>query len=270
MPIVFTGEGLCATGLSSTRVTTNTGATTISITPATTGAYIGCQLAMRDHAGNYSNRLNMSTFIYGTTNNAICLHPDFTVPINECMAMVDFYNATNGNGRTNSTGRLVNLDADSRYGVVLYVTGSNVHVKDISLNNNNLSGSLPNLIGRLSYMQNFSVRKNNLQGTLPADFWGMTGLTYLDLDQNHLQGNIASSISNLTNLQTLYLSNNLFSGTLTTGFDVLSELKTISLANNSFNGNFFDRVANASLTTINIASNNFAGQLPSSIGQDHP
>lgn len=174
MPIVFTGGGLCATGLSAASVTTNTGLIDLTITPAVTGAFVNCSFALRDHAGNRSNRIQMNTFIHGTQNNAICLHPDITVGLDECMALVDFYDATEGSGWTYNTNWLSTPDIDSRYGVILYVTGGSVHVKDISLSNNNLSGSLPNLLGRLSYLQNFSVWKNNLQGTLPPDFRGMT------------------------------------------------------------------------------------------------
>lgn len=51
----------------------------------------------------------------------------------ECEALVDFYNATDGDNWTNNTNWLQNSDVSTRFGVLLLNTGSTNHVRALHL-----------------------------------------------------------------------------------------------------------------------------------------
>ena len=177
-------------------MTTNTGTVTLNLTFPSIGIYSSCQVAIRDHAGNYSNRQWLDTV--RNDPYRVCGHPSLTIPQAECSALVDLYQGTLGSGRTNSTNRLTHSDPEQRYGLTL----SGGRTRQVDLNGNNLVGTVPASFGVLTGLDLiYMYRNTNLGGTLDV-FSGMKNLVTLKLFRSEFSGNLNNLIP-LTKIQTL-------------------------------------------------------------------
>lgn len=98
-------------------------------------------------------------------------------------ALVDLYNATNGDNWTNNTGWLNGNPSNDWHGVEV---DSNGRVIKLKLRQNNLKGTsgLPSSIGNLKKMTYFNVHHNEISGQLPESLFSQcTSLVYLYLNQ---------------------------------------------------------------------------------------
>ncbi|CAJ2669116.1 unnamed protein product [Trifolium pratense] len=127
----------------------------------------------------------------------------------------------------------------------------------IDLSSNNLSGTIPFEISKLTALRFLNLSRNHLNGEIPNDMGNMKLLESLDLSLNKISGEIPQSLSDLSFLSFLNLSYNNLSGKIPTStqlqsFEALSytgnpELCGPPLMNNCTkvkqvleNGNFFD------------------------------
>lgn len=79
--------------------------------------------------------------------------------------------------------------------------------------NNNLTGSIPSEIGKLSHLEWLYLEYNSLSGTLPESISQLQQLNSLVLSDNKLEGTLPESFAGLMDkLQTLDLGYNNFSG----------------------------------------------------------
>lgn len=74
-------------------------------------------MSIQDHAGLSSASVTIPSFVFGTTLDAICDHPDLTVPSSECEALVEIYVATNGGSWWERANWLQTVDVDEWHGV---------------------------------------------------------------------------------------------------------------------------------------------------------
>ncbi|KAG0478791.1 hypothetical protein HPP92_013510 [Vanilla planifolia] len=75
-------------------------------------------------------------------------------------------------------------------------------LKHLNFSRNQLNGSIPPEIGKLSNLHFLSLDSNQLTGEIPTKgLSGLTQLKYLDLRNNRLNGSIPSQIYNLTKLK---------------------------------------------------------------------
>jgi len=81
------------------------------------------------------------------------------------------------------------------------------NVYTVSLQNNNLVGTIPSDIENLPALQFLYLSSNRIAGSIPASLGTLVGLQQVGLDQNNLTGNIPS-FAKLTNLQNLFLQEN--------------------------------------------------------------
>lgn len=86
-------------------------------------------------------------------------------------------------------------------------------ISEINLSGRNLTGSVPEEIGQLTALVNVSLENNNLIGPLP-DLSGLTMLERLHLQNNSLNGSLPDWLFNLNNLKELFIQNNNFSGVI--------------------------------------------------------
>ena len=77
---------------------------------------------------------------------------------------------------------------------------------------NDLTGAIPNQLGRLSKLTKLLLGSNSLSGTIPPGISGLSDLSMLRLDENSLTGSIPASLLDIGHLFYLGLSNNNFSG----------------------------------------------------------
>ncbi|XP_076925356.1 leucine-rich repeat receptor protein kinase HPCA1-like [Bidens hawaiensis] len=135
------------------------------------------------------------------------------------------------------------------------------------LGGNRLSGDIPERIFHSNLdLIHLLLENNQLTGTIPDTLGLVKSLEVVRLDRNSLTGNVPSNINNLTNLFELYLSNNLLTGQVPnlTGLDALFYL---DLSNNTFDlsdvPSWFTTLQ--SLTTLNMNSTSLVGQLPAEL-----
>jgi hypothetical protein len=106
---------------------------------------------------------HLSLFTLGT--------PDFDcanvtdVSTGQCNALVDLYNSTNGSGRTNKGGWLINTGVSTRSGV----SAATGRVYQLLLRSNNLSGVLPSSLGNLTGLVRLYLSHNYLTGAIPTE-----------------------------------------------------------------------------------------------------
>lgn len=92
-------------------------------------------------------------------------------------------------------------------------SSSVIRISEINLSGMNLTGSIPQSIGRLTALVNVSLDNNQLTGPLP-NFSSLTMLERLHLRNNNLSGGLPEWLSELKNLKELFIENNNFTGVI--------------------------------------------------------
>ncbi|XP_044464426.1 receptor-like protein EIX1 [Mangifera indica] len=138
----------------------------------------------------------------------------------------------------------------------------------LDLSNNYISGSIKYFLcsrmNKSKQMKILSLENNLLSGELPDCWMHWKNLTVLKLNNNKFIGSLPSSMGSLSSLQSLHLRNNCFSGIIPVSFRGLTQLITLDLGEN----NFFGKVPRwigerfSSLMILNLRSNKFHGHLP--------
>ena len=92
-----------------------------------------------------------------------------------------------------------------------------------------MSGTIPSEIGNLTSLRDLELDDNQLSGTIPSEIGNLTSLRDLELDDNQLSGTIPSEIGNLTSLSTLWLFDNQLSGPIPSEIGNLTSLSILEL-----------------------------------------
>ncbi len=182
----------------------------------------------------------------------------------ERQILVEFYSATDGPNWSNDTNWLSELPAGEWYGVN---TNANGRVNSIDLQSNQLSGSIPSSIGRLSDLDTFWVPLNQLQGSIPTSIGNLSKLDDLDLRFNQLTGSIPSSIGNLDKLVELALKGNQLTGSIPSSFGNMSFLGLLDISHNRLTGSIPSSLGRGRIAFFNFNDNMLSGSLPSFLGQ---
>ncbi|KAL4606306.1 hypothetical protein ACB092_09G093500 [Castanea dentata] len=148
----------------------------------------------------------------------------------------------------------------------------------LSLSSNNFHGNIPRSLCNASYIQVLDLSNNSLSGTIPQCFNIMSEtLGVLNLRRNHLAGPIRDIFLSNCVLQTLSLNGNILEGKLPESLANCPNLEVLDIGNNNSSlrvlvlrsNKFFGPIGcdgpNATwpmLQIIDVASNNFTGQLP--------
>lgn len=206
------------------------------------------------------------------------------IPEDEKSALIDLYDATNGDSWTIEWN--LKSPVDKWYGVDIidgHVVGLNLYKNNLagkipaSLKNlknlevldfafNALEGDFPHELSKLVELKVLKLEMNGLQGKLPENFTSMLNLEELILFDNKLEGNIPESISAAKKLKILDLSSNYFEGKLPESMASMVNLTNLGLYGNKLEGeiNFsFARMRN--LSELLLSFNNFQGAVPEGI-----
>ena len=150
------------------------------------------------------------------------------------------YTATSGGGWTNRQGWTSStIDVGDWHGVDV---DSDNRVSRLELENNNLQGDLPGVLGYLAGLQyldlsgNARFGRDGLEGNIPAALGNLANLTHLNLSNNTLNGKIPAALGNLTSLQHLDLSNNDLRGEIPASLATLPNLRYLFMDGNDLEG----------------------------------
>ena len=116
------------------------------------------------------------------------------------------------------------------------VTVTNKRVARLLLNSNQMPGTIPSDLGKLSALTELSLRNNQLTGTIPAQLGDLSVLTNLNLSNNSLSGSIPSQLANASQLQYLRLFANQLTGSIPAQLGNLKKLEVLWLQNNRLSG----------------------------------
>ncbi|MGB1204730.1 MAG: DUF7619 domain-containing protein [Chitinophagales bacterium] len=173
------------------------------------------------------------------------------VLVNDSLALVAFYAATNGDSWQNNEGWL-SAPVSEWHGVTL--TSNGCSIKIINLAYEQLEGFLPDL--NLPNLEELTLFNNKLSGEIP-NFSNLPSLKRLYLGNitvsswaNEFAGNIPD-FSNLPNLEELHLGQNRLSGEIP-DFSNLENLKKMELGNS----------ANFQFNAFEMESNDLVGEIP--------
>jgi len=136
-------------------------------------------------------------------------------------------------------------------------------IGDITLDQNNLVGSLPAELGFLSEIRYFSIISNSVSGTFPDRLKYWRKLIIFDAYANSLSGEIPEWIANWSTIRSIRLSSNELSGTLPSGMKNLTEVSFMFLDDNLFEGSL-DNLGNCrKLTSLYLEDNDFEQKVDS-------
>ncbi|KAJ9540190.1 hypothetical protein OSB04_026696 [Centaurea solstitialis] len=106
-------------------------------------------------------------------------------------------------------------------------------LESLSLESSGLLGTIPNSIGRLSFLRSFNLDGNLISGPIPYSIGRLSSLEFLGLSSNRLNGSLPDSLGQLSKLKSLYVSFNSLTGVVTeTHFAELTRLKELQARDN--------------------------------------
>lgn len=100
---------------------------------------------------------------------------------------------------------------------------------ELHATDNDLTGTLPNDIFRLSNLREVYLNFNRFTGRIPTDIKRMSKLEKLYLFHNRLEGQIPAAIGSLVGIKDLVLSGNAFTGTLPNELNDLTTLEILAI-----------------------------------------
>ncbi|KAM3394404.1 hypothetical protein P3S68_003406 [Capsicum galapagoense] len=127
-----------------------------------------------------------------------------------------------------------------------------MHLGDIYLDQNQLSGSLPNCLGNITSLREIHLSSNKLSSNIPPSLGNLQDLVVLDLSSNNMVGSLppeignlkaatlidfyTCSMSNMVGLEFLDLSQNNISGIIPRSLEKLQNLKYFNVSFNKLYG----------------------------------
>ncbi|CAK9135090.1 unnamed protein product [Ilex paraguariensis] len=140
-----------------------------------------------------------------------------------------------------------------------------IRLQDLFLDNNVLSGEIPDCWMNYKFLEAVRLENNNLTGTIPNSFGNLTSLKFLHLGKNNLSGRLPASLQNCRELMVFDLGKNGFRGSIPTWAGKhLSNLMVLNFRSNKFRGVIPRELCHlASLQILDLAHNHLLGTIPS-------
>ena len=246
----------------------------VTSTTVTATAYnFADTISITKGAGTYSSGdsvpLEVGTNVITITVTPTDGTPTLTYTVTIFRAGVDqetlmaLYNSTGGASWTTKTNWGETGVAIGMWeGVITNGSGS---VTALDLPGNNLSGTLPALLGTLTSLTMLDLSDNRLSGTIP-DLGALSSLTTLNLGDNQVSGTIPDWLSSLTRLTTLNLRDNGLTGPIPEELGDLTQLDLLYLDDNQLSGPIPATLGGLSgLDVARFAGNTLTGCVPNGL-----
>lgn len=177
--------------------------------------------------------------------------------------LMNFYTATGGDNWTDNTNWGSALPVSEWYGIR---TDHDGLVIGISLQFNNLTGSIPEGLSGLERLSTLDLYYNNLTGSIPAEIGSISNLHLIYLNDNEFSGSIPPELSNLINLEYLELSKNQLTGNIPSELRNLQKLYRLSLFDNRLSGSIPAELGELSnLEELYLYNNDLTGSIPAEL-----
>lgn len=178
-------------------------------------------------------------------------------------ALVSLFNHTGGASWSNHQNWLTGNPVSTWFGVTI----SSNRVITLTLNSNNLTGSLPDSISYLTGLTSLNLSKNKITGDIPSTIGRLSALTSLNLSANSFTGSLPDSIGLLTGLTLLNMHNSKISGSIPSTIGNLVRINILDLSHNNLTGSIPSTVGNLTkAATMDLSFNQLSGSLPAEIG----
>jgi len=141
-----------------------------------------------------------------------------------------------------------------------------IYVLDLKLEANNLSGPLPSDFGGLKFLEWILLNDNYLTGEIPQSIGEISRAVVVTLHNNELIGPIPPEIGNLNIIESLSLSDNHLTGEVPPNIWEIPWLYVLWIQNNRLEGNpLGDIESGGALNLPWLHGNRFSGQVPRKI-----
>ncbi|XP_068337006.1 receptor-like protein 7 [Pyrus communis] len=140
------------------------------------------------------------------------------------------------------------------------------YLQVLTLGNNNLSGMLPECLGKSSSLEILHLMFNSFHGDIPPFCANKNSLKFVGLGYNRLQGMLPRSMTDCIQLEFLHIGNNQISDIFPSWLGVLPVLRGLFLGSNAFHGIIGKPPTDhefPNLCIIDLSNNLFSGMLPS-------
>ncbi|URE01817.1 LRR receptor-like serine threonine-protein kinase [Musa troglodytarum] len=155
---------------------------------------------------------------------------------------------------------------NSVYGSVPNLTS----LVSLKLAYNDLSGHLPPDVCRGGKLQHFTAAYNKFHGPIPESLRNCSSLVRVRLDRNDLTGDIFDHFGVFPNMRYIELSynSNQLSGELPSEIGKLLKLKRLDVSGNNFSGVIAEEIGGCKLLiSVDTSNNSFSGSIPYEFGQ---
>ena len=126
-----------------------------------------------------------------------------------------------------------------------------------------LTGNLPAVLGQLEHLEILLLGDNDFTGSIPLEYGKLANLRELSLANSRLTGPIPESFGGLRNIHLLDLSGNQLAGGIPTVLSTLTSLEALDLSQNLLSGAIPIALGNlTNLRSLNLSGNDLTGTMP--------
>ncbi|KAB5518987.1 hypothetical protein DKX38_023306 [Salix brachista] len=155
------------------------------------------------------------------------------------------------------------LSDNQLHGTIPESLGKLTGLKILDLGYNRLSGQIPPTLGNLEALETLDLQANFLNDSIPPSLGKLMNLTTLSLSENRLSGYLPQELGKLSKLGQLFLHSNNLTGRLPESYVNLTSLRRFTVSGNKLSGEIPPFIANFTrLTHLYLMGNDFEGELP--------
>ena len=178
--------------------------------------------------------------------------------------LVALYNATDGANWNNNTNWLSDAPLGEWYGVT---TDDDGRVVELILSQNQLSGEMPAVLGRLTDLEWLSLWGNQLQGEIPPTIGSLDNVHTLSIWANQLRGSIPVELGDMASLEWAALGINQLTGPIPPELGNLANATHLDFTLNQLSGEVPPELGNLTdLVWLAFWSNQLTGPIPPELG----